>query len=204
MQKRGSITIYAALALTVLITVLSGLIWSVKVQAGRMEAANAAEQALFSLLAHYDRELFADYGLLFVDGGCGTAELRLDACGDFLEDSMSFILRPNRERELLGGKNLLDLSLAELSFTGYTLATDLDGRILAEQAGSCMKDTGCRYLPLLRAERKRPGRTEKGQLSRRKSPMRAGRRYCRRSYGSGRRAFFSWPSRMRQQFLTAA
>ena len=42
MQKRGSITIYAALALTVLITVLSGLIWSVKVQAGRMEAANAA------------------------------------------------------------------------------------------------------------------------------------------------------------------
>ena len=146
MQKRGSITIYAALALTVLITVLSGLIWSVKVQAGRMEAANAAEQALFSLLAHYDRELFADYGLLFVDGGCGTAELRLDACGDFLEDSMSFILRPNRERELLGGKNLLDLSLAELSFTGYTLATDLDGRILAEQAISCMKDTGAMEL----------------------------------------------------------
>lgn len=146
MRKKGSITIYAALALTVLITVLTGLIWSVKVQAGRMEAANAAEQALFSFLAHYDQDLFADYGLLFVDGGCGTAELRLDACGDFLEDSMSCILCPNRGRELLGGKNLLDLSLTELSFTGYTLATDLNGRILAEQAVSCMKDTGAAEL----------------------------------------------------------
>lgn len=61
----GGITIYCALAMAALLPLVLGAIVSVKVSAGRMQAANSVDQAMFSLFAHYDRQLARDYGLLF-------------------------------------------------------------------------------------------------------------------------------------------
>ncbi|MBQ0058641.1 MAG: hypothetical protein KBS83_01585, partial [Lachnospiraceae bacterium] len=105
-----------------------------------MQTANALDQAMFSLLGHYDRDLMERYDLFFVDGGYGTAELHHEQTCDFLEEAMSYILSPGKGR-LTGGSNLLSLSSESMSITGYTLATDQDGGVFALQAEMAAKET---------------------------------------------------------------
>ena len=64
--SRGSITVYAALMMCALVPLFFAAILSVKVKAGRMQAANSVDQSLFSLMAHYDRQLVRDFDLFFM------------------------------------------------------------------------------------------------------------------------------------------
>ena len=63
LYSRGSITVYAALMMCALVPLFFAAILSVKVKAGRMQAANSVDQSLFSLMAHYDRQLVRDFDL---------------------------------------------------------------------------------------------------------------------------------------------
>ncbi len=149
-MRRGSITIYLSLTLFVMIALITGSITSVKVQAGRMETANSTDQALYSLFARYDRDLYEEFGLFFLSAQNGSG-MDMEMVCEAVTDAMTYILEPNRGRELLGGKNLLDLEVTEHAVTGYVLATDEDGDIFAEQAVDYMKDTlGVQGIALLR------------------------------------------------------
>ena len=68
----GSITVYLALTLAVMVSLILASITSVKIRAGRMQAANAMDQAMYSLFAKYDRQLDETYALFFLDAGRRT------------------------------------------------------------------------------------------------------------------------------------
>ncbi len=158
---KAGITIYMTLTLLVMVSLITGAITAAKVQAGRAAAANGADQAVFSVLAHYDRQMMENYGIFCVNAGSAGA-LGLGGVTDMLEDSMNYLLVPNRGRAAFGGKNLLSLTNEGTALAGYTLLTDQQGRPFEAQAIQCMKDTTA--LSVIEAlKRKASGSENTGQ-----------------------------------------
>lgn len=139
--KEGSVTIYLSLMMVLIVSLLGAAFYSVKTEAGRARCAAAMDLALFSCLARYDRELFDDFDVFFVDGGCETAVLRPDKIGSRFEEDFSANLEPAAGMRGLFGRDLLSLKLNSQGLTGYTLATDCAGDVFAAQAVRFMKDT---------------------------------------------------------------
>ena len=138
---RGSVTVYLTLTFCVLISLLYALFFSVRISAGRAQAANSADQAVYSLFARYDRSLMEKYGLFFIHAGSGGGELDLGACIREIEDAADHLLCPNDGLPFLKGKNLLRLERKSCSVTGCLLATDCGGAAFASQAEQAVKDT---------------------------------------------------------------
>ena len=153
MKRKGSITIYFALVMAVIVPLILAQITSAKVSAGRMQAANSMDQALFSLFGHYYAPLAKEYGLLFLNAGGNGAGPDLEAVISSLEDSMDYVLEPNKGFSVLTGKNLLNLKREAMALTAFTLATDAGGAPFRAQAIRCMKDTaGLEAVSLLQEE----------------------------------------------------
>lgn len=147
----GSITIYLSLMLTLMISLISASVLSVKVQAGRMQLANSVDQAMFSLFAQYDRDVLEKYDVFFLHAGTDSGTLNLEGCLNRLTDDMGCILKPDKGLAFMGAKNLLALSEEPGVLTGYTLATDLDGAPFAAQAVGYMRETlGIQGISLIR------------------------------------------------------
>ncbi len=146
MQKRpkGVITIYLSLVFLVMISLITGCIFSVKVEAGRFQAANALDQAMFSLFAHYDQPLLQKYDLFMIDGSCQTDRLRIHSCLDEVNDVADQILSFGSDlslSQLSGSSKLLTLKRTGSSVTGYTLATDVNCAAFEAQAIQSVYDT---------------------------------------------------------------
>ncbi len=141
---RGVITIYLTLVLLVMVSLITGCIFSAKVEAGRYQAANAVDQAMFSLFAHYDLSLLQKYHLFLMDGSCGTEHLLIESCLRELNESADQILcmgDPSGALRLSGTSHLLSLKRTGSAVTGYTLATDAGGAAFEAQALQSMYDT---------------------------------------------------------------
>ena len=87
--REGSITVYLCLMMVLMLSLLSAAFYSVKAEAGRARCAVAMDLALFSCLARYDRDLFEEFDVFFVDGGCETAAFRPDKIGSRFEEDFS-------------------------------------------------------------------------------------------------------------------
>ena len=139
--------------MAVIVPIILAQITSAKVSAGRMQAANSMDQALFSLFGHYYAPLAKEYGLLFLNAGGNGAGPDLEAVISSLEDSMDYVLEPNKGFSVLTGKNLLNLKREAMALTAFTLATDAGGAPFRAQAIRCMKDTaGLEAVSLLQEE----------------------------------------------------
>lgn len=141
MKTQGSITIFFTLLLSIIFSMLGSLLLSAKMAAGRVQIATAADQTLYSAMAKYDKQLFEEYHLLYMDGGYGTGTLQLGNTLDEMETDLSYILTPNKERRSAGGVNFLQLEKISGAISGYTLATDCQGNVFWEQVVSYMKET---------------------------------------------------------------
>ena len=102
--KRASVTVYFSLILILMVSLIMWSITSVKVSAGRMQAANSVDQAMFSLFARFDRQLMKEYDLYFLDAGQNGNDADIGACVSMLEDAMEYILHPNKGFSLFGSK----------------------------------------------------------------------------------------------------
>ena len=131
MNKKGSITVFLALVLSILLSLVSTSIQSVQAAAARTQILNGMDIGLYSLFGQYDSSLLRDYDLFFLDGTQGGSELNLAAVYDNLESYIRPVLRQNSQK----------LRIKQGGFTGYRLATDQNGEVFYHQAVSFMKDT---------------------------------------------------------------
>ena len=161
-KLRGSVTVYLALTFCVLSSLMFALIFSVKVNAGRMQAANSIDQAMYSLFAKYDQRLEAKYGLFFIDAGGGQGGPDLAACISEIEDASDRLLCPNDGLPFLKGMNLLRLERLRCSVTGCLLATDAGGAAFASQAEQAVLDT-CGIRSISRLKELLAGFSETGE-----------------------------------------
>ena len=124
MEKKGSITVFLALILSILLSLVSASIQSVQAAATRTQILNGMDIGLYSLFGQYDRSLLRDYDLFFLDGTQGGTELNLAAVYDNLESYMKPVMKQNSQK----------LSVQQGGISGYLLMTDSEGEVFYQQA----------------------------------------------------------------------
>lgn len=131
MEKKGSITVFLALILSLILSLVCTSIQSVQAAAARTQVLNSLDIGLYSLFGQYDRMLLEDYDLFFIDGAQGGSSLNLGKIYDNMESYIKPVLKQNSQK----------LTLKQGGFTGYRLATDQNGEVFYRQAVTCMKQT---------------------------------------------------------------
>lgn len=140
MERRGSITVFLALILSLMLSLVCTSIESVRMAAARAQILNGMDIGLYSLFGQYDKELLEKYDLFAVDGSCGGGELKMSAVYDNMEGYIKPILKQNSQK----------LSLEQGGFTGYRLLTDEGGEVFYQQIVRYMKETlGSQGIQLL-------------------------------------------------------
>jgi hypothetical protein len=134
--ENGSITIYLCLVLCVLISLIFACMDSARVSAGRAALSCAVDEGLFSLFSNYDRELYERYGLLFMDGGYSSGQMRMGRLAEETREYTDRVLSPVSAMTGITPAKLYDISIDSADITGYTLATDSGFSPLIEQIGS--------------------------------------------------------------------
>lgn len=125
MKKKGSITLFLALVLTLVFSLFFTMLEAVRVRALSEIAARSLLLDLESAFGEYQPDLWQDYGLLFLDGGNEYGELDLA------------LLEGHRMEEAAleqKGTGFFQIALRSLEFTGYALATDDGGAAFRKQA----------------------------------------------------------------------
>ncbi len=131
MAKRGSITVFFALMISLFMSLICAGLESVRMASARTQILNSLDIGLYSLFGQYDKQLLEDYSLFFLDGSCGKNELNMAEVYDNMEAYIKPVLRQNSQK----------LILEQGGFTGYRLATDEDGEVFYHQVIQYMKDT---------------------------------------------------------------
>ncbi len=129
-MRKGSITIFFALILSMIIVLICASMESVKMMCARTQIANGADVGMYSLFAQYDRYLLDTYGLFYVDASYGTDDLQMSRAYRTVERYMIPILEQDH----------LDLSIASGGITSFVLATDQTGQPFRDQAVTYMRD----------------------------------------------------------------
>ncbi|NCB91773.1 MAG: hypothetical protein EOM40_04270 [Clostridia bacterium] len=150
MKKKGSVTLFFSLLMAVLLVLVQVVFRSVQIAGGRVQAEAGVEEGLYSVFAGYDRELFEKYHVFLLDGGYGTGQLQPGIMHQKIEDSLARSCAPGKNIMGVRGENLWKISKYTGAITGYTLATDQQGRAFKLQAIDYMKDTaGIQGIQLL-------------------------------------------------------
>lgn len=135
--RKGSITVYLCLTMTVILSLFAAMLHSIQTAAGRAAAASAAEQGLYSAFAQYNRELLENYDLFYIDGGYGGERLQPGRLFDSVLQDVRRSLAP-AGYGAFGPENIFGADLKGGSIAGYRLATDQTGNSFAEQVSDYM------------------------------------------------------------------
>lgn len=148
----GSITIYLAMTLAVLLSLILALVESARERALWLLADCGVDLAVYSVFAEYNRELFDAYDLLFVDTSYLTGEtgnrLLEEHLGKYIDENLS-----DGNTAPLLTKDLTGAFLQDLTIDEFSLATDGKGEIFERQAVAFMKQKyGVGYIEELKKE----------------------------------------------------
>lgn len=129
MKKKGSITVYLLLFLSVFLLLVGAVFLSVRHRGAKTMVKTAARQSMFDLFSRYEPQLFREYGLLFMDVGFGSSEFRPGLLLDCVENNAGILWGENSS-----ATNLWGLGKCQAVLRGYTLATDQNGEAFYRQA----------------------------------------------------------------------
>lgn len=130
-MKKGSITVFLALVLSLILSLVCTSIESVRMAAARAQILSSLDIGLYSLFGQYDKELLEEYDLFFLNASGSSGELNLSSVYDNMEAYMKPLLRQNSQK----------LSVLQGGFSGYRLATDKKGEVFYRQVVKYMKST---------------------------------------------------------------
>ena len=123
--KKGSVTVLLAWSMLAFLTFCFVLIEGVRVYCIRTKSMQAMELAEFSVLSEYQKELFEDYGVFFLDLDYEQGEER----ETILQQRALTYLR----------KNIEEVQTDYLETSNFRRATDGDGSVFFAQAVELMK-----------------------------------------------------------------
>ncbi len=159
-RREGSITIYLAMTLAVLLSLVLALVESARERALWLLADCGVDLAVYSVFAEYNRELFDAYDLLFVDTSYLTGETGNRLLEKHLERYIDENLSDGNTAPLIT-KDLTGAFLQELTIDEFSLATDGKGEIFERQAVAYMKQKyGVGYIEDLKNEFERAKENE--------------------------------------------
>ena len=121
------------LVMCFLLSLMMGL-FTAGIRLGREEyagvqAAVAADTAMYSLFAGYDKDLLETYDLFFLDGGYGKGSIEIGAMLDRMDRPVQTVLQ----------EGLPGCEDAVCGISGYRLATQQEGAAFGRQAAEAVK-----------------------------------------------------------------
>ncbi len=153
-MKKGSVTIYMSLILAVLLSLLLTVIEGARSRAVSIRADCAFDLSVYSVFAEYNRQLYEEYGLLFIDTSYGEAT----ASPERVNRHLRYYMEQNLDKDRNGLK-LFDFTKCfaeQTEITGCSYATDGHGEVFERQAIEYMKHKyGLSYIEKLQKELER-------------------------------------------------
>lgn len=150
-MKKGSVTIYMSLTLAVLLSLFLTIIEGAKNRAISLRADCAFDLAVYSVFAEYNRQLFKEYGLFFIDTSYGEADGSLNRVNRHLR----YYMDKNLDKDV-SGYRLFDFTKCFSESTeilAASYATDDRGKVFQRQAVEYMKHKyGLAYVEKLKKE----------------------------------------------------
>lgn len=128
--KKGSVTIFLALILSLVLSLVCASIESVRMSAARAQILNGMDIGLYSLFGQYDRTLLEEYDLFALYAG-GKEDLDMASLYDNFQSYMKPVLKQNSQK----------LEILQGGFNGYQLLTDGNGEAFYRQAVQYMRET---------------------------------------------------------------
>lgn len=137
-EYEASVSVYAVLVFTVILSLVLVIIEGARENTIRMKLECAMDLSLYSVFAEYNRQLLEQYDLFFIDTSYGYAEGSPQRTGEhlwaYMEDNFTL-------NQLAGiKKDLLQMRVADVQILNYSLASDNHGLLFKRQAVSYMKD----------------------------------------------------------------
>ncbi len=137
---RGSITVFASLALLLVASFLLALLEAARVEGLESYAEMNRVNALESVLSEYNRELFEEYGIFLLDVGYGSGTVCFSQMNSRLQEVCQKNLRPAVTGSLVWDTpNFYQMDVSDAVVTHYVLATDYNGAPFRRMAAESMK-----------------------------------------------------------------
>ena len=124
MKIKAYLTIYLALSLTALLSVVMVLLTGIRKNTARMEEELALDTAGWSALAEYHQELLKQYDLFFIDTSYGSSYPAVEAIGEHVKSYAD---------KNLQNTNLIDAELKFIGIQDAEIAADCGGQVLKRQ-----------------------------------------------------------------------
>lgn len=139
-MKRGEITVFLALILSVMLSIVVGTIEAVRENTIRFQIECAMDIGLYSALAEYNRELLNQYDLFFIDTSYGNKTGNLAYTESHIQEFMAYNLQPQKDIIIPKYKDFFGLDIQKVSLLQASLATDNRCEVLKSQAIAYMTD----------------------------------------------------------------
>lgn len=137
----GYLTVFAALILTVMLSLCLTLIEGARQNGIRMETEIIMDVGLDSVLAEYHRELLAQYNMFWIDTSYGTANPSPQAAGRRL---FHYLERNCIQDESFMGdfwyRDFLGMTVSSAQITGVSAAPDNGGKVFRRRAVEAVRD----------------------------------------------------------------
>ena len=141
MKYRGTITVFLSLILTLVLSVIMGMLESAAYAASRMKCEVATDMSLESVFAEYNRELLSRYDLYFIDTSYGSATPSPEKLKTHMLDYLSYNIDAHKGTGLLlKGADFPRLSVESLDIPEISYASDASGRVFKRQAIQALED----------------------------------------------------------------
>ena len=139
-EYNGYITLYLALTLGILLSLVFVLLEAVRNETMRMEAESVMDIGLYSIFGEFNRQLLEQYDLLFIDTSYGQGRPGVRRSEERLQYYMNENFHKEEQNSLLKVRDLTALSCDNVAFECYMYASDRQGQLLKSQIVDYMKD----------------------------------------------------------------
>lgn len=135
---KGSITVFLSLILAICIALICTTLESARLKGLITQLDLAADSAIDSLFASYDRMMLEQYGLLFLDGGFGRQSFSEEQITAEIEGYIKYELQPASEL-LFSGITLYPMRAEEIHIFNIVKAVNYGGSMFAQSVADYMK-----------------------------------------------------------------
>lgn len=137
-MRKGYITVYFSIALTICLSLLIGMIYGARENAIRQKTKVSVDISIMSAFSEYQKELWEMYDLIFVDSTYGYDVEPIVLSEEHLENC----LERNFDEEkfsLIGGKDFLKLNCVDIETKRIRFFGDCGGQPIRDQAARVMR-----------------------------------------------------------------
>lgn len=140
MKEDGYMTVYLALVVGILLSLILAVVQGARISTIRMHVECCADMAMDSALAQYHREMLDQYELFFIDTSYGTADPSYHRVEEQIFSYMEKNVRPAETFGVPGARDLTGLTTDSVELLEAGVATDDEGSVLKYHIVEYMKD----------------------------------------------------------------